>query len=291
MKRPTRSTKPCISLFPPGILHPAFLQLLTDFHDPPRPESRQRVSSRLAGYKVRAVHRQLRLWTQSGEPILPEFRKLIENNYEGGLYPVDFRHAAAAARQHINQWVEEQTRGKIKDLLKPQNVDSRTELILTNAIYFKALWADPFSPQFTKPDDFHASASEKVRVDMMHLSGRFRYAEDGAAQALELPYQGGDLAMVIVLPRDKDGLSQLEASLSLARLDGVLKSLASRRVEISLPRFKLAAECELTAYAAQLHSACPRHSTRRSGRLFSGITGNARAGDLGRGAQGVRRSR
>jgi serpin B len=87
---------------------------------------------------------------------------------------------------------------------------------------------------------------------MMHQSGRFRYAEDGTAQTLELPYQGGNLAMVIVLPRSKDGLSQLEASLSLAKLEGSLKALAPRRVEISLPRFKLTAACELAGELAAL---------------------------------------
>ena len=185
------------------------------------------------------------LWTQSGERILPEFQKLIESSYEGGHFPVDFRQSPGAALQYINHWVEEQTKGKIKDLLKPQNIDARTVLVLTNAIYFKALWASPFLAQHTKPDDFYASASDKVRVDMMHQAGRFRYAEDATAQTLELPYQGGNLAMVIVLPRSKDGLSQLEGSLSLAKLEGSLKALAQRRVEVSLPRFKLTAECEL----------------------------------------------
>jgi serpin B len=224
---------------PSAQLHAAFHGLINDLHKQESAATGPKPAQPFELFTANA------LWTQSGERILPEFTKLIESSYEGGLFPVDFRHSPAAAVQYINHWVEEQTKGKIKDLLKPQNIDARTVLILTNAIYFKALWASPFAPQRTRPDDFYTLASEKVRVDMMHLSGRFRYTDDDKAQTLELPYQGGSLAMVIVLPRARDGLTQLEASLSLAKLEASLKTLAARRVEISLPRFKLTAECEL----------------------------------------------
>ena len=139
----------------------------------------------------------------------------------------------------------EHTGGKINDLIKPGHIDSQTVLILTNAIYFKALWTSPFAEKLTRPDDFHSGATEKVRVDMMHQTGRFRFAEDAAAQALELPYQGGNLSMVVLLPRTADGLRQLESGLSLASLDRWLGSLAQRRVDVSLPRFKLTAESDL----------------------------------------------
>ena len=249
---------------PTGELHSAFRHLIDDLHHQNGTATGPKPAVPFELFTANA------LWTQSGERILPEFQKLIESSYEGGHYPVDFQQSPGAALQHINHWVEEQTKGKIKDLLKPQNVDARTVLILTNAIYFKALWASPFLAQLTKPDDFHASASEKVRVDMMHQAGRFRYVEDGAAQTLELPYQGGDLAMVIVLPRSKDGLTQLEGSLSLSKLEGSLKTLASRRVEISLPRFKLTAECELKGALSALGMPVafdPSHAD------FSGMTG------------------
>jgi serpin B len=247
-----------------GLLHGAFHRLIDDLHHQSGPATGPKPAGPFELFTANA------LWTQSGERILPEFQKLIESSYEGGHYPVDFRQSPGAARQYINHWVEEQTKGKIKDLLKPQNVDARTVLILTNAIYFKALWASPFLAQLTKPDDFYASASEKVRVDMMHHSGRFRYAEDGNAQTLELPYQGGNLAMVIVLPRSKDGLSQLEGSLSLAKLEGLLKSLAPSRVEVSVPRFKLTAECELKGALSALGMPAAFDPGQAD---FSGMTG------------------
>ena len=224
---------------PAADLHPAWHRLISDLHD--RNESSTGPKSTPAVQLSTANA----LWAQSGERILPEFQKLVESYYDGGLIPVDFRESPAAARDYINHWVEEHTGGKIKDLIKPGHIDSHTVLILTNAIYFKALWATPFAEKLTRPDDFHASAGEKVRVDMMHLIGRFRYAEDAAAQVLELPYQGGNLSMVVALPRTADGLPQLESALSLARLDGWLGSLADRRIDVNLPRFKLTAESEL----------------------------------------------
>jgi serpin B len=250
---------------PPGKLHPAFHGLFADLYN--RNDS---AAGPEGGRPVELLTANA-LWTQSGQRILPEFQKLIESNYEGGLFPVDFRQAPAATREYINHWVEEQTKGKIKDLLKPQNIDAKTVVILTNAIYFKALWASPFAAQLTKPDDFHTSSAEKTRVDLMHLSGRFRYAEDALAQTLELPYQGGKLSMVVVLPRATDGLGRLESSLSLAKLDGWLSSLAQRRVEISLPRFKLTAEAELKAALSALGMPAAFIGGQAD---FSGITGN-----------------
>lgn len=224
---------------PPGELHPAFHGLISELNS--------RTSSPAGAKQAPGVQLLTAnaLWAQAGERILSDFQKRIEINYQGGLYPVDFRQAPQDAIHTINTWVEEHTHGKIKDLLKPQHIDSQTILILTNAIYFKALWAAPFTVQATAPADFHVPDHDPVRVDMMNLTNRFRYLDDKSFQALELPYQGNGQAMVILLPREKDGLAKLEASLSYEMLEGSLKKLSSRRVTVSLPRFKLTAELEL----------------------------------------------
>jgi serpin B len=250
---------------PPAQLHTAFRRLMADLHS--RSESPGGPGAARAVELLTANA----LWTQSGVPILPEFKKLIEKNYDGGLFPVDFHQSPGAAREFINHWVEEQTKGKIQDLLKPEHVDSRTVVILTNAIYFKALWTNQFAAQFTKPDDFLVASGEKIRVPMMHLSARFRYAEDSVAQTLELPYQGGNLSMVVILPRATDGLAALESSLSLEKFDARLNSLAQRRVDVSLPRFKLTAECELSNALSSLGMPAAFAASQAD---FSGITGN-----------------
>ena len=146
-------------MLPPAQLHGAFHQLIAELH-----------SRNTSGGPQKQADVELltanALWSQAGERILPDFQKRVEINYQGGVYPVDFRKDAEAARRTINTWVDEQTKGKIRDLLKPRHVDSRTVLILTNAIYFKALWLTPFSKEKTAREDFLASASERAPVDM-----------------------------------------------------------------------------------------------------------------------------
>ena len=166
---------------PPSQLHPAFHKLITELHGRNATQVTPNQPGDVQLFTANA------LWTQAGERILPDFQKRIEINYQGGLYPVDFRHAPDEARQVINAWVEEQTKGKIKDLLKSTHIDTQTLLILTNAIYFKALWASPFSTEKTSKEFFHASVTDSVSVDMMTQSGAFVTSTKGAFRPSSFP--------------------------------------------------------------------------------------------------------
>jgi serpin B len=249
---------------PPSQLHATFHRLVAELHsrNTLRPRSKDAADVQL--FTANA------LWIQSGERILPDFQKRIEVSYHGGLYPVDFQRAREAARRTINTWVAEQTRGKIPDLLKPSHLDSRTVLVLTNAIYFKALWVAPFAPGSTRPADFHVSAEEDVRVAMMNQTNRFRYWDEGTFQALELPYKGNTLAMVILLPKDLGGLTALESSMTAGKLDTWLTKLASHRVQVSIPKFKLTGELELKPALSALGMPVAFQVDKAD---FSGITG------------------
>ena len=132
---------------PPGQLHPAFHRLIAELHGRTSTQAAPDHPPDVQLFTANA------LWTQTGERILPDFQKRIEVNYQGGLYPVDFRHAPDQARRTVNAWVEEQTKGKIRDLLKSTHIDPTTILVLTNAIYFNALWASPFSKEKTAQED------------------------------------------------------------------------------------------------------------------------------------------
>ena len=115
------------------------------------------------------------------------------------------------------------------------------------------------------------SPADRVRVEMMKQSSRFRYFDEGSLQVLELPYKGNTLAMVICLPRAKDGLGQLESSLTAVKIETWLGKLSSHRVDVSLPRFKLTAECELTGALSELGMPV---AFKPGAADFSGITGN-----------------
>jgi len=141
-----------------------------------------------------------RLWGQKGYEFLSDFLALVEKNYGAGLEQVDFARATEAARQTINAWIEKQTRDKIKDLLKPGILDAMTRLVLTNAIYFKGKWASEFDKKLTRDEDFFVTPEKKVAAPLMRQTKHFGYFDGGEFQALELPYQGDRLAMVVLLP-------------------------------------------------------------------------------------------
>jgi serpin B len=260
----TKIAKTLRFTLPPGQLHPAFHRLIVELHGRASSQATPDNPPDVQLFTANA------LWTQTGERILPDFQKRIEVNYQGGSYAADFRHAPEEARRTVNNWVEEQTKGKIRDLLKSSHIDPTTILVLTNAIYFNARWASPFLKEKTTQEDFHASPNDVVRVDMMRQSGRFRYFDQGSFQVLEQPYKGDTLAMVILLPKAKDGLSQLEASLSAASIETWLSKLSSHRVDVSLPKFKMTSECELKDPLSDMGMAVAFNPGAAD---FSGITG------------------
>jgi serpin B len=180
------------------------------------------------------------LWGDQGDTFLAEFLDLTRTNYGAGLRQVDFRHDPRAARATINTWVEQQTRDKIRDLIGPADVTSDTSLVLTNAIYFKGDWAQPFAPSMTdEKATFHAPGGRDVTVPLMRQTAAFAYHDGGTFQLLELPYAGAALAMVVLLPNEVDGLSALEQSLSPAKLAAWLGATSRPRVDVALPRFTL----------------------------------------------------
>jgi serpin B len=179
------------------------------------------------------------LWGDGGLQVQPNFQSLLQADYGASMRLVNFSHQPEEARRQINRWVEERTNDKIKDLLHAGDIDPRTRMVLVNAIYFKAAWQEPFHKNATQKDAvFHAPGKE-VRVAMMHQTERLKYAEDAALQVLELPYKGEKLSMLVLLPRERQGLGEVEQALTAAKLDGWLGKLAARRVQVQLPRFKL----------------------------------------------------
>ena len=208
------------------------------------------------------------LWGQKGAGFLPEFLKLVKTSYEAGLTELDFRHHSEQCRATINQWAADHTHGRIKDLIPPHGVDSSTELVLTNAVYFKGKWEKPFETSLTRPADFFVTPERKVSVPMMYRNERFGYMDGGSFEGVELPYTGGDLSMVALVPKSHDGLKDLEASLTAAKLEQWLTKLTPTKLGLFFPRFKMTREAELaTALTALGMPSAFRQAD------FSGMTG------------------
>jgi len=192
------------------------------------------------GYRLEVANA---LWGQQGYAFQPDFLALIQKYYNGGFKAVDFAGQTEASRGIINSWVEQNTNDKIKGLLPQGSLTPLTRLVLTNAIYFKGDWATKFKPEETKSALFHIRPDETVDVPMMHQRGSFRYAEIDGVKVLEMPYAGGALSMVVVLP--KANLAEFDQTLTPDCLNEWLAKATERDIDITLPKFKFEAEYQL----------------------------------------------
>ncbi|CAH1784046.1 unnamed protein product [Owenia fusiformis] len=185
-----------------------------------------------------------KIYAKDDHPFLQDFISMIQTDYIADIEKVNFAKDAEAIRQNINRWVEAETANKIKDLIPGGVLDALTCLVLINAIYFKGDWATKFKRYNTENDvDFHISDTNKVKFDMMNINSSF-YMEslpDLKSKVLELPYINNKLSMIILLPDEKNGISELENKLSIDILQTICYQVRGWKMEVdvSLPRFKM----------------------------------------------------
>jgi serpin B len=192
------------------------------------------LNTRSKSYQLNVANR---LWGQTGFHFEEAFLKSTLERYGAEPGAVDFAKSEQA-RQTINQWAGEKTNGKIADLIPPGLLQEDIRLVLTNAIYFKGTWQYRFSKPDTRQVPFHALKNVEIKVPMMQQTGGFQYAETADAQLLELPYVGGHLSMVILLPKQVDGLSNLEKKLTANDVQKWISGLEhAHEVEVYLPKF------------------------------------------------------
>jgi serpin B len=195
------------------------------------------------------------LWCQNDYEFLEEFLELTRKYYEAAIHKADFENATEKARVAINSWVEEKTNGKITDLIKPGQLDPTTALVLVNAIYFKGDWVFQFDKDKTQAEPFFVEPEKRVEVQMMHRKAKLRYQEFGQFSAIELPYTGRDLSMVILLPAELYGLGEVEKELTASRLEDAVRTLASSPpadVDVALPKFEMTSEFQLAETLAKM---------------------------------------
>jgi serpin B len=179
-----------------------------------------------------------RLFPQTGYDFRDSFRALVKKYYGAPFEPLDFRKDASGATEHINKWIAEQTRDRIRDLIPARALNEATRLVLANAIYLKAPWAHEFSEAATTPQPFHVRGGAPVKVPMMHKEDRqFGYAKREGFTAVSLPYIGNDLQFLVLVPDEVNGLRALESKLSAQMLSQCAK-LEPHDVDLSMPKFK-----------------------------------------------------
>lgn len=174
-------------------------------------------------------------WGQVDYTFLEPFLDVLAQHYGAAMRLVDFVAAPEQCRQTINAWVAEQTEGLIEDLIPERAIDENVRLVLTNAIYFNAGWAEEFPPEATRDGEFQRLDGSSVTVAMMSQTYEFPFYLGDGFRAVELPYDGGELSMVLLRP-DAD-FSTFEANLTVEQLDAVLAGLQTDMVTVRMPRW------------------------------------------------------
>ena len=206
------------------VTHPAFAYLRTALD---RIQKKENIQLNVANA----------LWPQKDLEFRTEFIDLTQKHYASELHPVNYPTDSEGARNQINQWVEKQTHEKIKDLIGEADLNALTRLVLVNAIYFKGNWAAQFDPKQTHDATFHLPDASEQQVPMMSKKANYNLAEGDGFKALEIPYEGDDLSMLIFLPNPTNTLSALEKNLSSTTIDGL--QFNKEELIAQLPKFKL----------------------------------------------------
>lgn len=180
-----------------------------------------------------------RLFVQSGFAPQPDFTRGLREQFGSPLEPLDFLHAAEPARLSINAWVAQETHDRICELIPSGALNARTRLVLANAVYLRASWMSPFEPEMNSSRPFWADGRTQAKVPTMMQRKHFRYEKRDGYAAVALPYAGGELQFLILLPDQRDGLAALVHSVTPAVLAASAK-MPRADVLLFLPKFRLA---------------------------------------------------
>lgn len=186
------------------------------------------------------------LFVQNGFVLKSDILKVLHELLHVHLENVDF-HQASTVADHINEWVENLTERRITDLFSSGDFSDLTRLVLVNAIYFKGIWKSQFRPENTRTFSFTKDDESEVQIPMMYQEGDFYYGEfsdgsneaGGLYQVLEMPYEGDEISMMIVLPRQEVPLATLEPLVKSQLIEEWAATVKKQKVEVYLPRFKV----------------------------------------------------
>ena len=218
------------------------------------------------GFRLNIVNA---IWGQKDYEFLSEFLDVLAENYGAGLRTLDFVAAPEPSRITINDWVSDQTEGRIEDLIPQGAIDTLTRLVLTNAIYFNAAWQYPFNEEATVDGTFNLLDGAKITVPLMNQTESFGYVEGDNYQVVELPYDGQELSMVILLPKTGQ-FEAFEDPMDFQEVRGIISDIESRQVNLTMPKFEFESEFSLKKTLSAMGMPVA-FSTNAD---FSGMTGN-----------------
>jgi serpin B len=192
------------------------------------------------------------VWVERGFRIRSDYRDKMQALLQGSVGQLSFLDHPEQARSEINSWTEQRTKGRITELFPRGSIDANTRLVAAAAIYFYGKWQAAFHPERTHPAPFQLAGGGAVQTPFMNQTGRFGYAETGAAQILEMKYRASPLVFDVLLPKSRDGLGSLEQEMTADNLAAWLKPVESRTVEVSMPKFRAESQFSLRTALSKL---------------------------------------
>ncbi|MDH5463473.1 MAG: serpin family protein [Nitrosopumilus sp.] len=184
------------------------------------------------------------LWIKDGYDIKQDYIDTAKTYYSSTVENVDF--ATDDGIDRINSWVVEKTNDKIQDILEPGSTDEMTLMAITNAVYFKGKWSSQFSTEQTTDKLFWTDRNNSVNIPMMRESAEvYNYAETDDLQALEMDYLGGDISMIVLLPKDRDGLESIEKHIDMKEFNLIKNSMTKQPLTLEMPKFEFETEYNL----------------------------------------------
>jgi len=208
------------------------------------------------------------LWVEAGFSLLDEYVAEVTRYYSAAVRNLDFISDPEGSRETINEWVAERTMNRIQDLIPSGALNEDTRVVLTNAVYFKASWSNPFDERSTADAPFSLAGDSTIDVPMMNQTEFFNYVATEGCRAVELDYAAGGASMLILLP-DGD-IEEFQQGFSADMLQTIRRRLSSCNVTLSMPKFEFSRSMQLSQLLRELGMV----SAFGSGADFSGFTGN-----------------
>ena len=182
------------------------------------------------------------LWARQGVPFKQDFLQRSIQFFGAEISTLDFNDPSASST--INQWVDTNTKGKIKKIVGDE-IDPMMVLFLINAIYFKGTWQEEFDPSKTRDDPFHLANGDVKQVPMMRQNRWYPYYRGENFQAISLAYGDGQMRMYIFLPDRESDLNIFLENLNAESWENWMSQFRGQDVSLVMPKFKLEYEKEL----------------------------------------------
>jgi serine protease inhibitor len=197
-----------------------------------------------SGLQTPSLRNANAVWGQQGFPILPAYLDTLAINYGAGIHLADFVNAAENSRQAINAWVEKQTNNRIQNLIPQNGVSSASRVVLTNAIWFKANWASQFWVSNTANRPFTNRDGSSSSIPFMSQTFLSAYARVDGCQAIDIPYAGLNLSMLLIMP-DSGNFDTFLSALTPTLVGDITNHLTSRVINFSMPKFSFTGTAEM----------------------------------------------